>query len=1044
MAARVTQVVVEVLRSTAVDPGIFASASTTVTMTDSGGASSNAPSVSASTTMTLSGTPLNAGDFQADGESFVTFVHSAALANLFKAVFASTTLSLSVACRVSQEFVAAAATTITLSVSAIETVLAGPAQVFVSASTNITFIPSADHDAERTYAVQASSTVTLSSLGSEIANILWSVSASTGITFSGAATYNRLATASSTTTIILSSVGSSGRDVHVFATTSMGFTNDEGVNHHFYGDATHTLTFSFSASSFIAGTEAASRFDFTDRADATVLLPPGGGVPGGSSAGIRSVLLSSVSGEFPNSYAETPSGLILIANGIDPMYKWDGLLGRADTAGIQSPPTAIAFGGTDVGTIIGKRVAYVRFLDQLGNVSNLSPVSNEVDFGVDGLIDAVSYSAAGLVTVTSKDHGRSTGDPIVIEHVQGLGLVNGSWTITVLDADRFTINLLVVTGGTYTFGGRWVYGIATVLYGSVPVPTEPKVVRRQILRNLDGNTETFYVDIDTDDLVSTAFSSTADDETLSGGTPVPLYSADDTNFANRYFPPPSHKALVASHLGRIFAAGDVSYTSGNCRPLFGQNTILGTGTNWQASFVGRVIYMSGASSTYEIAAVDVANQIITTTATIVDSIGPFTSYAIRSPIGERRFVYYTEPALPESWPPWNAISFPEDSDDMTGLMVMRSFLFVLERRHIYKFTFQSDPARDGFVFPTTRRGCINNRCWVIIEDDSYMLDEAGIHRYDGQESTPISQKIQSLFQKLGNPGDLQVNWNADQRYWHAAHDPVRDTIRWFVAMSGSTYPRHAICYDYRRDRFWLEEYPFAVTSSTIATIGYRRSIAGIEARRVLCLGEGSLDAVDSGNAMRGTVTSAGPVSITDSSASFPANLAGAPVSIASGSGVDQQRRIVDNTDTTLIVDRPWLISPDDTSVYQVGGVNWTWQSGWFRFVEQEQSNPRDVEVIFPPLPNPSSFNIRLFHDHATQPETWSRTIDQDGASTIANQPEVTVDSTYPAGFVAQRLMGHRDTRATGRRYVSVELSGVQATDVQRIYQVNINGVRESS
>jgi hypothetical protein len=288
-----------------------------------------------------------------------------------------------------------------------------------------------------------------------------------------------------------------------------------------------------------------------------------------------------------------------------------------------------------------------------------------------------------------------------------------------------------------------------------------------------------------------------------------------------------------------------------------------------------------------------------------------------------------------------------------------------------------------------------------------------------------------------------VNWNADQTYWHAAHDPVRDTIRWFLAMSGSVYPRHAICYDYRRERFWIEEYPFPVSSSTIGTVGYRRSIAGSDARRVLVLGEGSLDTVDTGNAIRGTVSSSGPTSLTDSSASFPSGLAGAPVSIADGKGVTQQRKIVDNTSTTLTIDRPWMIQPDGTSTYQVGGVNWVWQSGWFRYVDEEQSNSRDTEVIFQPLKNASSANMRVYYDHSTEPTTWSRSIDQDGVRTIDGMPEVTMDLTYTAGYAAQRLQGHREPMAQGTRYVSVELSGVQGPEIHRIYQVTMNGVHQA-
>jgi hypothetical protein len=322
-----------------------------------------------------------------------------------------------------------------------------------------------------------------------------------------------------------------------------------------------------------------------------------------------------------------------------------------------------------------------------------------------------------------------------------------------------------------------------------------------------------------------------------------------------------------------------------------------------------------------------------------------------------------------------------------------------------------------------------------------MLDESGLYRFDGGQAEPISTPIQNLFQQVGVSG-LQVNWNADQRYWHAAHDPTRDTIRWFVAMTGHKYPRHAIAYDYRRNRFWIEEYPFAMSASAVATIGFRRSLAGSEARRVLCLGEGALDAVDSGNGLRGSVTSAGPLTLTDSSAPFPSDLAGAPVSIAQGKGFGQQRRIAANTADTLQIDRPWLVRPDATSVYQIGGINWSWQSGWFRYVEGEQDNSRDVEVVYQPVRSPSSIAMRLYYDHATEPRAWARTIQQDGTTTIAGLPEVALDMTHKHGQSVHRLTGHRDPRAQGDTFVSVDLAGVQAGEIHRVYQVTVNGVRQ--
>jgi hypothetical protein len=41
------------------------------------------------------------------------------------------------------------------------------------------------------------------------------------------------------------------------------------------------------------------------------------------------------------------------------------------------------------------------------------------------------------------------------------------------------------------------------------------------------------------------------------------------------------------------------------------------------------------------------------------------------------------------------------------------------------------------------------------------------------------------------------------------------------------------------------------------------------------------------------------------------------------------------------------------------------------------------------------------------------------------------------------MTGHRDSMAQGDRYVSVELSGVQAAEIHRVDQITIKGVQQA-
>jgi len=766
--------------------------------------------------------------------------------------------------------------------------------------------------------------------------------------------------------------------------------------------------------------------------------------------GVQNVLRGAVDPKYPFSFAETPSGLLLLANGIDPMLKWDGLAAFADTVGITPPATALELGGIGPGYITGRLVAFVRFYDSIGNVSDLSPLSNVMNAGLDGLIAGITYSPIGVVSVYSPAHGLATGNTVIIDSVAGPPGVNGTWVITVVDVDHFVIDGLVVATGSYLGGGNWTMGVNTVVYGAVPLPTDTKVVGRQILRNLSGNLDTLYVDIDTTDLTSTAFSSQSLDRELMASTPVPMFyrfaapPAEDGElpYANRNGLPPNHKCIIEPHKGRVFAAVDSVYTAGMAVTEFGSTVVQGVCTNWRSTFVGRLFYANNATNSYQIAAVNEANQWLTLATPFVDAPTPYCTYSIQPDPAEARLIYYSEPELPESWPAWNAIAIPEDEDDIVGAHSDGQYLYLIERRHTYRYTFQADPS-DGMVFLVAHRGALSNRTYAVTDVGIISMDEIGVHIFDSDEgkSKTISMPIQNVFQG-DDTSDIQVDWTQNQTLWHCAHEPVRDTVRFFVGMQGYQNLQHAIAYNYRTERWWIEQYPIPISSSANVTFGSRRCIGGMDARRIICMAEGSYDGVAGASTLRGTAVESDATTLTDSAAVFE-DCEGAPVTIIAGTGAGQQRIIAGNTSTVLTVVQPWYPPLDQTSVYQIGGIQWLWRSGWMRYVDEEDDNPRDVEVIFKPTVNPAFANLNLYYDHSLTPRVWSRTITQDGVQTTDGSPIINVDFTQTLGWARQRISGHGSAYSFADRFVSFEMGGVQAGEPIRISQVVISGVEPS-
>jgi hypothetical protein len=823
----------------------------------------------------------------------------------------------------------------------------------------------------------------------------------------------------------------------------------------------------------------------------------------------------------PLNFAQMPSGRLLMADGLNPMQRWDGLLASAQNAGIAAPAGALTLAST-VGAgqaIVGSYYAYIRFLDGDGNPSNLSPLSNLLTLniggspGLSGTVAGVANDVgSGTIKVTSTaPHGLQSYDSILITGVTGTTAANGAYTIQVLDASNF---LLLSTSGAYLQayggGGTWAqrssgatggasqftrtahgltngqnisagsypagtsgyvtinvidantfslngwtaasgqlgisfsYGSAGITYTNVPVPTDAKVVRRQILRNTNGQTQTFYVDVDTTDISSVTLTTTRSDASLQAQTAVPLLRPDGSVNANRYDVPPAHKNCLAHHLGRMFAAGEVLYNTGNVQVTNGSASVTGIGTAFTSSMVNRFLYIRGATQPYQITTVNTTTQVLTLTVNYADSTDLFAVYGIRPAPAERRLVYYSEAGFPEAWPPTNAFSLQEDGDEITALVQKGAYLYILEKRHAYRFTFQTDPALDAFTFLVLQRGCVNNRSWCNVEGATYLLDEQGIHSFSaGNDTVPLSHTVQDLFRFSDSP--YRVNWAASN-YFHCVHFPQQETIRWFVAMQGSYLPYHAIALNYREKRWWIEQYSRPIGCSATGQLNNTPQLmVGSDAKKALALWQGTLDGPDpKTGTVRGTATATTLLSVTDTTASFPAaGVAGHPLVLIAGKGKGQVRRIASVSGSTITVKDPWAVLPDTTTQYQIGGIVWQYRSGVFRYIEDEETTTRRLEIIFNPCTaGPCTADMRLFENLASASTKWSVTFDSgsgQGIASIAGSGDLTVDLTKPNGFAQKRLDRHRDVYSDGLRYASVEVAGVTNADPVSVFQIGLDG-----
>lgn len=754
---------------------------------------------------------------------------------------------------------------------------------------------------------------------------------------------------------------------------------------------------------------------------------------------------------MPNDFAETAEGTLLIADGFGPVLAWDGFDPTARKAGVPKPPGTPAMAFSGVGAIIGTYRAFMRYLDSRGRPGALSPVSLEV----------VAYTAVKAVTaatstspivLTTVGHGLATGVTLKVSDVGGQTGANGVFTITVLDADTFSLDGSF-TSGTYTGGGSWLSGAEKVTYSNVGTIADNRVARRQILRNTDGQQAVFYVDVDTTDLGSATLVSRLTDDELSGNEAVPILDDFGKSLLDANSEPVSYKPFVRFHQGLVFLAGEVEYTEGAAAVTFGSATVRGVGTEWTEAAAGRKFYVVGGDKPYDVLAVDVAEQTLTLTESYAAATNPYAFYGLLPPQADGRTVYYSQPGNAEGFSALDAFTLPIDGDQITGLMSKSSFLFILERRHVYRYTFQVAPVRDGSLFPNADRGCVNHRCCVIVEDTAYMLDELGIHRFDGpQDDRSVSDPIQTYFrQDLAGP---KINFNAS-RFFHAVLDAGAECILWFVALSGQYLPRHALVYYYKLDRWATEEYPFPVGSSfsggfyrraplSAYGAGRRQVFLGATARRVLARSASPLDAVDphAGDTLL-AVASSSTRTLT-LAAPLTANLAqqavGAPVVVARGRGAGQCRLVASASGTALALDRPWAVRPDATSVVQVGGFAWSWKSGWFRYADEQGSNARRVTVCCEPVTTDQRLTLRRYHDRSPVPVPASVGRAQDGVVVLKDSGDVEFRlRLLPSAEGDVRFDAGRDRRGIAPSLVSLGLSGVAGEEAVVIHQLTFEG-----
>lgn len=593
-------------------------------------------------------------------------------------------------------------------------------------------------------------------------------------------------------------------------------------------------------------------------------------------------------------------------------------------------------------------------------------------------------------------------------------------------------------------------------FGNLPTPSQPDVVRRQILRNTDGQAETLYVDIDTADLGSVTLSSTRTDADLRTQQAVPLFDEAGNDIANVYGVPPNTKPFMAWHQGRMHYAGVEEYREGSVRVQLGGTIVYGSGTEWKPTMAGRQIFIDGSdgprlvTDVFEFGRLAVDQPIFFEQPALALQ---YAAYCIRPSAIEENTVYISEANRPTSVPATNAIVLPQDGDKVTGIMNFDSFLYYFKRRHIYRLTARNNPLTDGRVFLAINRGCVNNRCWVVANETAYMLDEGGMYAMTttGDGNTASSQ-IQDIFRQ-DTFADYSINWSAS-KYFHASHSPQEEVIRWHVAMGEDTYPRHVLGYTYTTGRWWVDGYQVPYGGSCLGrSVGYAGTTAagkeqvymGSRSGKITAISYQGLDGTVATKAVRGRVSASAIQTVTAEGYDLTDTI-DATIAIVTGRARGQIRVIIESSGPTARIDRPWDILPEADAIFQVGGIPASFKSRMLRLVRTEAIGGRAIELTYVPTrktyPIPQSIRLSVYDDYAYNPKTAGRGKDTLSDPTV-NSPdgfggaEINLSGT---GVKQQVFDGGFEGGTDAPKMVSVGIDGVAGPERIRVQGVLLTGV----
>jgi hypothetical protein len=523
--------------------------------------------------------------------------------------------------------------------------------------------------------------------------------------------------------------------------------------------------------------------------------------------------------------------------------------------------------------------------------------------------------------------------------------------------------------------------------------------------------------------------------------------------ANRFVPPPNDRPIMVMFQDRYWYAGQVNYNLGTVTTAGGTG-LTGAGTGWNGEMDGRFMRVYGEPAPLNVGTIGGATTATLSTSAVTS--GGSKQYVIYSDPSFRRKILFSEVDEPESVPTTNVITLQEstgDEDEITGLIPRGAYLYVMTDRARYALSFARQPRIDANVSLIDKRGLVNQFCWSSFDDYVFCLDDMGPYLFSGSaRSEPIDADVHNYWR------DGTIDQTKRDKFFVQV-DREQERVYYFVCFTGdsSDLPTRALVYNVRTATWDHFTYAQQMGGGALAKVdGRTRMFLASESSTVHLTEEATTDVAAAEH--RGTATSSGNTSITDTGASFTSDLVGAWVYIYEGTGKGQARKISSLGTTLLRIFGTWTTNPDTTSKYIAGCIPWTWRSGRMplaNLVQEGQRqatlNERSVRVSFPPTEDDYRMDLRLRWNYDDDPETHKPITHHQGHLNPhvekANPTDIVIrmqaddtDLSERVGYEYWRFDGRLVDRSYTDRALQIELRGVQGDEQIELDELSIVGV----